>query len=289
MLVGLAIAAGCGSAGAARLYPQKSAPVLIAAGDIASCSSKGDEAVARVVARLSGIVAVLGDAVYEVGSREEFQKCYAPTWGRFRARTRPAPGNHEYKTPNAAGYFGYFGRVAGRPGQGWYSYRLGSWHVVVLNSNCAAVGGCDASSPQGRWLRSDLRVHRAVCTLAYWHHPRFSSGTEHGSDQRVAPFWQLLYRAGADVVLSGHEHNYERFAPQSPAGRLDRRRGIRQFVVGTGGKSHYPLGPPIANSKVRNDVTFGVLRLDLRRRGYAWKFIPADPGGFTDSGSAACR
>jgi hypothetical protein len=288
LLVALGVA-GCGGSEARVLHPRKTAPVILAAGDIASCASQGDEATARLVARLPGTVAALGDQAYEEGSSDEFDDCYAPSWGRFAERTRPAPGNHDYNTPNAAGYFDYFGGLAGDASKGWYSYGLGAWHIVVLNSNCSYVGGCDARSPQVRWLRSDLRAHRAFCTLAYWHHPRFSSGTEHGSDHRVARFWRMLYSAGADVVLSAHEHNYERFAPQTADGKLDLRRGIREFVVGTGGKSHYPLGSPIANSEVRNDDTFGVLRLDLQRHSYTWKFVPAKPGGFTDSGSSACH
>lgn len=289
VLVVALVLAGCGANGKQTLRPRPTLPVLLAAGDIASCDSAGDEATARVVARLPGTVAALGDGAYEEGSSDDFQSCYAPSWGRFDDRTRPAPGNHDYKTPNAAGYFDYFDGLAGDPRKGWYSYGLGAWHIVVLNSNCAHVGGCDARSPQVRWLRSDLRAHRAFCTLAYWHHPRFSSGTEHGSDRRVAQLWQVLYSAGADVVLGAHEHNYERFAPQTADGKLDLQGGIREFVVGTGGTSHYPLGAPLANSEVRNDDTFGVLRLDLQRRSYIWKFMPAEPDGFSDAGSSTCH
>ncbi len=165
------------------------------------------------------------------------------------------------------------------PKSGWYSYALGAWHVVVLNSNCAKVGGCERGSPQWRWLRADLAAHRNRCTLAYWHHPRFSSGV-HGSDVTYAPFWSLLARAKADVVLQGHDHDYERFAPLN---------GIRSFVVGTGGKSHYPTLWPRSGSIVRNSSTFGVLRLTLRPTGYAWKFVPVPGGAFTDAGTASCR
>ena len=266
----------------------RAAPVLLAAGDIASCGSRGDEITARLVAARPGTVATLGDNVYEAGTAEEFRRCYAPSWGRFKRRTRPSLGNHEYGTPGAAGYFGYFGAAAGPRRRGYYSYDLGSWHVVVLNSNCAQAGGCSVRSPQGRWLRADLTRHRRVCTLAYWHHPRFSSGL-HGSDPTVAPFWQLLYRAGADVVVSAHDHSYERFAPQTPAGRLDRRRGLRQFVVGTGGRSHYVIGPGIANSQARSSGVFGVLQLTLRAERYDWRFI-AEPGKpFRDAGSTRCH
>ena len=264
------------------------APVLLAAGDIASCDSRGDEITARLVAPRRGTVATLGDNVYEAGTPEDFRRCYAPSWGRFKRRTRPSLGNHEYGTRGAAGYFGYFGAAAGPRRRGYYSYDLGLWHVVVLNSNCTQAGGCGVSSPQGRWLRADLARHRRACTLAYWHHPRFSSGL-HGSDATVAPFWQLLYRAGADVVLSAHDHSYERFAPQTPAGRLDRRRGLRQFVVGTGGRSHYVIGPGIANSQARSSGVFGVLRLTLRAGRYDWRFVPEPGKAFGDAGSARCH
>ena len=285
------VSAGRGAKGwPTTLHPRKTVPVILAAGDIASCDSNGDEATARLIQRLPGTVAALGDEAYDDGSSDNFTTCYAPSWGRFEARTRPTPGNHDYQTAGAAGYFGYFGGLAGPSGKGWYSYRLGTWHIVVLNSNCSDVGGCGAGSPQARWLRSDLEANRALCTLAYWHHPRFSSGTEHGSDKEMAPIWRLLYKAGADVVLNGHEHNYERFAPQTPSAKLDLAHGIREFVVGTGGKSHYEdFGTPIANSQVRNGDTFGVLRLALERRGYSWTFMPAEPGGFTDSGLSMCH
>src|SRR5262245_49095231 len=282
--------AGWGAKETKLAQPRKTVPVILAAGDIAACDSNGDEATARLVGRLRGIVAALGDEAYEDGSSDDFKNCCGPSWGRFEARTRPAPGNHEYDTAAAAGYFGYFNGLAGPPGKGWYSYRLGVWHITVLNSNCSAIGGCDAGSPQWRWLRSDLKAHRALCTLAYWHHPRFSSGTTHGSDVEMAPIWRLLYNARAEVVLNGHEHNYERFAPQTPAGTRDPGHGIREFVVGTGGKSHYQdFATPIANSQVRNDDTFGVLQLALKPGGYSWKFIPAENGRFSDSGSSTCH
>ena len=263
--------------------------IILAAGDIAACDSNGDEATAQLVARRPGTVLALGDEAYDDGSAEQFSGCYSPSWGRFKTRTRPAPGNHEYHSGAAAGYFGYFGAAAGPRGGGYYSFDLGGWHIISLNSNCSDIGGCDTGSPQERWLRADLVRHRARCTLAYWHHPRFSSGTKHGNDDAMQPIWQALYTGGADVVLSGHEHNYERFAPQTASGKLDRARGIREFVVGTGGKSHYQLGKPIANSEVRNDNTFGILELRLRRSGYSWKFIPIAGGQFTDSGSASCH
>ena len=275
------------ASGASAVQAPNRTAVLLAAGDIASCQSSGDEATARLVAARRGVVAALGDNVYQGGTADEYARCYAPTWGRFKARTRPAPGNHEYVTPGAAGYFAYFGRRAGATDKGYYSYDLGAWHVVVLNSNCGDVGGCETDSPQGRWLRADLASHRRACTLAYWHHPRFSSSL-HGSDVRFESFWQLLYAAHADVVLTGHDHDYERFAPQTPAGRLDPRRGIVEFVVGTGGKSHYLIGRPVANSRAHNDDTFGILQLTLRARGYSWKFVPVAGRRFTDAGAARC-
>lgn len=260
----------------------------MAAGDIASCSSSGDEATAALLSSIKGTVATLGDNVYDSGSPVEFASCYAPSWGRQKARTRPSPGNHDYRTPGAAGYFGYFGAAAGNRAKGYYSYSLGAWHVIALNSNCEAVGGCEAGSAQEQWLRADLRAHRRKCTLAYWHHPRFSSGA-HGSDPMTQPLWQALYDAGADVILDGHDHDYERFAPQTPAGVLDRSRGIREFVVGTGGRSHRAPGAPVANSQALNGDTYGVLKLTLAAKSYRWQFVPVAGGTFRDSGSAACH
>ncbi len=264
-------------------------PVLLAAGDIASCDSSGDEATAALLDGFAGTVLTLGDTVYQAGTAEEFADCYDPSWGRHKARTRPAVGDHEYNTPGATGYYDYFGAAAGEPGEGYYSYDLGTWHVIALNSNCAEVGGCGPGSPQGRWLRADLAAHPATCTLAVIHHPRFSSGTEHGGNEAVRPLWQALYEAGADVVLSGNEHNYERFAPQDPDGTRDDARGIRQFVVGTGGIGFYELGPAIANSEARNDDALGVLALTLRPGGYDWRFVPVAGQDFSDAGSAACN
>ena len=265
-------------------------PVVFAAGDIAHCASGGDESTARLLASTRGTVLTLGDNAYRDGTSEEFADCYDPSWGRYKHRTKPSPGNHDYQSEGAAGYFGYFGEAAGKPSRGYYSYDLGSWHVVSLNSNCEEVGGCDTSSPQARWLEADLSGNADKrCTLAYWHHPLFSSGEEHGSTPEVKPLWETLYEAGADVVLSGHEHNYERFAPQDPDGVADPERGIREFVVGTGGVSHYPILDPIANSKVHNDDTYGVLKLTLRSEGYDWRFVPVEGARFTDFGSARCH
>jgi len=248
--------------------------VLVAAGDIAGCDTPGDEATAEVVAGLPGTVATLGDSVYEHGTAAEFAGCYDPTWGRFKDRTHPAPGNHDYGTGKATAYLAYFGVPR------WYSYDLGSWHVVSLDSNCASVGGCGPGSAEEAWLRADLASHRsAPCTLAYWHHPRWSSGL-HGSSTLVDGLWRALAGAGADVVLSGHDHDYERFAP------ID---GVREFVVGTGGRSLYPLGAALPGSEVRQDSAFGVLVLTLHPGGYDWRFAAAAGPGFSDRGSAPCH
>ncbi len=272
--------------------------VLIAAGDIASCLSSGGEATAQLVAAtlapaasagVSGTVATLGDNVYERSSGEEFATCFTPSWGAFKDRIRPAPGNHEYLTPGAQGYFDYFGAAAGTLGQGYYSYDLGAWHIVALNSQCWDVGGCGAASPQSQWLKADLAAHPAPCTLAYWHVPRFSSGF-HGDSTLVQAFWDELYAAGADVVLNGHDHDYERFAPQDPQGKADPARGIREFVVGTGGRSHYPFpAGPHPNTEARNASTYGVLKLTLHSSGYDWEFVPVAGQTFTDSGSGTCH
>jgi len=263
--------------------------VVVGAGDIASCLNPGAEATAKLLDGVPGTVFTLGDNVYEFGTDLEFAACYDPTWGRHKSRTKPAPGNHDYLTPSASGYFGYFGPAAGDPTKGYYSYDLGTWHIIVLNSNCAEVGGCGVGSPQEQWLRADLAAHPTPCTLAYWHHPRFSSG-RHGSDATYQPFWQALHDHNADVVLSGHDHDYERFAPQDPRGVLDPARGIREFVVGTGGASHHPFpGPAVPNSEVRSDHTFGVLKLILHAAGYEWLFVPEAGKRFTDSGRGVCR
>jgi acid phosphatase type 7 len=277
-----------GAIAAAAVLASPASGTLVAAGDVASCDSDGDERTAALVARIPGTVAVLGDSVYQLGTPQEFAACYAPSWGRFKRRTRPAVGNHEYGTPGAAGYFGYFGSRAGHPDRGYYAFRLASWRVIVLNSNCRRVGGCGPGSPQLRWLRAELAAHPSACTVAYWHHPRFSSGL-HGNDVTVAPFWQALYAAGADVVLAGHDHHYERLGPLSPAGRVDRARGLRQFVVGTGGRSNYPTVRRAPASEVREWRTFGVLRLTLHDGRYDWRFVPVAGGRFTDSGTGRCH
>ena len=270
--------------------PPPSDVVMVGAGDIASCSSSGDEATANLLDNIAGTVYTLGDNVYENGTATEYTNCYAPSWGRHKARTTPTPGNHEYNTPDATGYYGYFGAAAGDPAKGYYSYDLGDWHVVVLNSNssCTTIS-CAAGSPQEQWLRADLAATTKACTLAYWHHPRFNSGASHGNNTDVAPLWNALYDFNADVILNGHEHVYERFAPQTPAGVADATRGIRQFTVGTGGRSHYTFGTIQPNSEVREGNTYGVLKLTLRATGYDWQFVPVSGSTFTDSGTGSCH
>ncbi|MDQ5822506.1 MAG: metallophosphoesterase [Actinomycetota bacterium] len=287
-MLGLAFAVAALALGGQPATAPQPTRTLIAVGDVGACNSAADEETAKLVATLPGTIALLGDIAYEHGTDDEFARCYDPSWGRFKSRTRPAPGNHEYVTPGAAGYFRYFGPRAGPDSRGYYSYNLGAWHVVALNSNCSQAGGCAAGSAQERWLRADLRRSRAKCTLAYWHHPRFSSGL-HGDDATVAPLWQALYDDRAELVLSGHDHDYERFMPQNANGVLDRNRGIRQIVVGTGGRSLYPILAGRPNSWIRNDRTYGVLRLTLAPGRYSFRFLPVLGGTFTDRGSVRCR
>jgi acid phosphatase type 7 len=266
---------------------QAASVVMVGAGDIAHCSTTTDEATAKLLDGISGTVFTLGDNAYNSGTSAEFANCYNPTWGRHKARTKPSVGNHEYLTSGASGYFGYFGAAAGDPKKGYYSYDRGDWHVIVLNSNCSQVP-CAAGSAQDTWLRADLANHPNKCTLAYFHAPLYSSG-QHGNSTSVRPFWEALYKANADVVLSGHEHDYERFAPQNPYGAFDSARGIREFVVGTGGTYLRPFGTIKPNSVSRNATTHGVLKLTLNSSGYAWKFVPVAGKTFTDSGTASCH
>jgi hypothetical protein len=276
-------------------------PVIGAAGDIAcsptstSTANSCHQANTAALLGQSPLAGVLplGDDQYEDGTLSAFQGSYDPTWGRYKGITYPTPGNHEYNTAGAAGYFDYFNGagvadgIAGPRSQGYYSYDIGTWHLISLNSNCTKVS-CAAGSPQEQWLRADLAAHPAACTLAYWHHPRFSSGS-HGDTTLVQPLWQALYDANADVVLSGHDHLYERFAPQTPTGVADPVRGIREFLVGTGGRSHYSFGTPEPNSEVRNSATFGILKLTLHAGSYDWAFVPEAGKTFTDFGSASCH
>jgi acid phosphatase type 7 len=283
----------CYAVGAAKSLPAMAAneqtAVLVGAGDIADCSDlSGAEATANLLEKIPGTVIAVGDLAYPNGTKENFA-CYNKTWGRVKSRTRPAAGNHEFHSSGATPYFDYFGSAAGDPKDGYYSYELGAWHIIVLNSECKQVGGCEAGSRQEKWLRADLAAHPAACTLAYWHKPLFSSGGTHGNDLDLKPFWQALYDANADVVIAGHDHDYERFAPQNPDGVADAKRGIREFVVGTGGKNQRRFGAAKPNSEVRNSDAFGVLKLTLRPNGYDWQFIPVAGKSFTDSGTGSCH
>ena len=262
--------------------------VLLAAGDIADCGSSGDEATAKLLGSNGGTIATMGDNVYNDGTAAQFRDCFDPTWGQYKSRIKPSPGNHDYHTSGASGYYGYFGAAAGDPKKGYYSYDLGNWHIVALNSNCGNIGGCGATSPQGQWLQSDLNAHTNSCTLAYWHHPLFSSGN-HGSSSATRDLWNILYQEGAEVVLMGHDHHYERFAPQSASAASDSSFGIRGFIVGTGGRGLYNVGSAIKNSEVRYNGGWGILKLTLGNGSYSWQFLSVAGKTFTDSGTGKCH
>ena len=288
-----ALAGGIGVAGCAEgdesthpLAPSRAAAataVLVGAGDIAGCSSSyKDEATALLLDRIAGTVFTLGDNAYPDGSSSDFNGCYRPSWGRHLARTRPAVGNHEYHSSGAGPYFSYFGSRAGPAGRGYYSYNLGSWHIVVLNSE-------RSHSAQETWLRSDLAANPRRCTLAYWHKPLFTSSSVHSPTTAMRPLFTILYNAGAEVVLSGHNHQYERFFPQTPTGQANGSRGIRQFVVGTGGASPYGFRSPAPNSERRYNGGHGVLKLTLRDASYSWQFVSVAGKSFTDAGTTSCH
>lgn len=277
-------------------------PVIAAAGDIACDPGDSNynqgrgtphacrmaETAELIAARRPTAVLTLGDNQYEDGALAKYQASYEGSWGRFKTITRPAVGNHDYGTRGAAGYFAYFGAAAGDPAKGYYSFDLGGWHLLAINSNCRAIGGCGPGSPQERWLRDDLAANaRKTCTLAFWHHPRFSSGP-HGADATMDAIFRALYESGADVVLSAHDHDYERFMPVNADGQPDPTRGVRQFVAGTGGRSHYPFIRFHLASETRNADTFGVLMLTLRATSYDWDFVPERGKTFSDRGSASC-
>jgi hypothetical protein len=247
----------------------------------------------------AGLAAVLdlGDNQYYCGGYQAFLQAYDPSWGRVKSITHPAVGNHEYLTnggtgctisnEGAAGYYKYFGAAAGTAGKGFYSFDIGSWHIIALNSNCVDVGGCSSTSAQYKWLQADLAAHLNLCTLAYWHMPLFSSGGRASGNSE--PFWQLLYKNNADLILNGHDHIYERFAPQNPSGVMDLARGIREFVVGTGGADHTSIASIAANSEVRDTATYGVLKLTLHASSFDWQFVPEAGEIFADSGTGPCH
>ena len=298
VLTGCAPAAGptaAGPAPAPATAASSAVYTLVAAGDIAcgpdievtdrQCQQ---EATAQLVEGLNpdGVL-VLGDTAYETVTVDSL-KSYDASWGRFLDRTHAVVGNHEYYGQGPDAYWDYFGDRAGERGSGWYSFDLGSWHVVVLNSECEEVD-CSPDGDQGRWLADDLAASSARCTVAAFHRPRFSSGEEYGDDESVSPLWQVLQDAGVDVVLNGHEHSYERFAPQRDSGRATAEEGMAEFVVGTGGRDLRGFDEAKPNSEVRWNDSFGVLALTLRADGYDWRFhgTPGTPD--VDSGSASCR
>jgi acid phosphatase type 7 len=267
---------------------------LVGAGDISWCGNlTGAEATAKLIDKIPGTVFAAGDLAYDKGSYEEFENCYQPTWGRFRDRTKPTPGNHEYSGSVASGYFRYWGEQAGDPEKGYYSFELGPWHIIALNTNCdvKVLGGCGEDSPEEVWLKQDLAAHPKACIIAFGHHALFSSGfsSKHARHGELRAFWEDLYAAHTDLVLAGHEHSYERFAPQDPEGHADAEHGIRQITVGTGGRSHTLLGFAMPNSEVRNADTFGVLKLTLSPTKYKWEFVPEARGQFHDSGEGNCH
>ncbi|HEV2492094.1 MAG TPA: metallophosphoesterase [Terriglobia bacterium] len=277
----------------ADLMAQTQDVVLVGAGDIGQCGPGALSkplATAALIDPIAGMVFVSGDMGYPNGLESDFEKCYAPTWGRFRSRSIPAPGHHEYIDPNGMGYYNYWGPTAGDPTKGYYSLNYGAWHIIVLNSECSDIhlGGCTATSPQGQWLQADLAANPVTCTLAIWHRTLYTS-TANLATSAVQPFWQMLYSAGADLVINGHAHNYERFAPQDPNGNLDTAKGLREFIVGTGGGDLMSFTTVANNSQVRNSNTFGVLKLTLHATSYDWQFLPIAGQTFTDSGTQACH
>ncbi|MEN8160426.1 MAG: Ig-like domain-containing protein, partial [Myxococcota bacterium] len=260
---------------------------LVAAGDIGTCTETGDEGTGALVETLAGTILGLGDYADPAGATADFDTCFDSAWGRHRARMQPVPGDVEYQQAGATPYFTYFGSAAGDPTKGYYSFDVGDWHIVALNSRCDEIGGCQDTSPMGLWLDADLLANEKACMLAYLHDPRFSSG-EAGVDDTVFGLWQMLYDYGVDVILQGDDQAYERFARMGPTGVAEPLRGIRSFVVGTGGQGFQAAAESEPNSEVRDETTFGVLQLTLAPTSYSWEFLGAGPGSFTDSGSEDC-
>lgn len=277
--------------------------IFVGAGDIATCPGTGDEAVATVLDGIAGTVYTTGDNVYPDGTAGQFTTCYEPSWGRHKARTRPSPGNHDYNTTGATGYYGYFGANAGPSGQGYYSYDIGAWHAVSLNSNCSRIGGCGATSAQATWLQADLAANPSVCTIAYWHHPILTIGPHNNDEEGILALWQILYDNDVDVVLVGHDHNYQRYATLNrDHNGVDAQNGIRYFVVGTGGNGLTSASSSRANATPGIEVwaddpndgdghsaSLGVLKLSLYEEAYEFEFVPVAGGTFTDSGSGTCH
>jgi hypothetical protein len=272
---------------------------VVAAGDIGDCSIDAHHQTAALVDRIKpDAVLAIGDLAYSNGSLDDYLDCYGSSWGKFRSITRAAVGNHEYHTPHAGPFYAYFCGSTGEPYEGWYSFALGRWHVVVLNSNCGddldvqsgvktEFGGCGVGSPQARWLERDLEEHPSKCTLAMWHHPRYTSGV-HRDAVYMSDLWRILDRHGADLILSGHVHNYERFAPLDADGNPHPTGRMRQIAVGTGGRVLTGFAAIEAGSEVHDESSHGVLHLTLREDGYTWDFVPVDGDAFTDHGEALC-
>jgi 3',5'-cyclic AMP phosphodiesterase CpdA len=267
--------------------PDNVPDLVYAAGDLADCPD-ALPVVVELARTVRGPILALGDIVHPGGTPGEYAKCFDPVWGDLKDRLRPVPGNHDYETLGAARYYAYFGAAAGDPTQGYYSFDVGWWHVVAINSICSAVGGCRAGSPQMEWLMADLASNPSRCTLAYWHHPRYTSGNG-ASPRRTGYLWQVLYRHGVDVVLNGHDHHYERFAAMDPNGERDPERGIRQFVVGTGGANLTRREGDAPHSQLRTRDFHGLLELTLYRARYEWRFLAAPSGEVIDAGSGTCH
>lgn len=267
-------------------FPSTPSEVFVGAGDIAYCNWDGDDRTAALLDEIEGAVFTIGDNSQNEGTAQQFRDCYDHSWGRHKWRTRPAIGNHERLSENAAGYFDYFGAAAGPWGRGYYSYEVGAWRIIALDSNCEHVGGCHAGSEQERWLRAQLAANPAPCTLAIWHHPLFNSG-DVGEHPQVRDLWIALEDAGADIVLNGHDHHYERFARQDAYGRRS-QTGIRQFIVGTGGAYFHGVGVASPNSEVFRSGSLGLLKLDLRPNSYAWEFMSTPGDLFSDRGWDVC-
>ncbi len=288
MALAVLVACGVAALAAGPGVGQTATVTLVGAGDIASCSQNSDSATAKLLGNIPGTVFTLGDNVYPSGTITQFANCYDPTWGRHKARTKPTLGNHDYNTNGSSAYFNYFGARAGARGKGYYSYDRGAWHIVALNSNCDKVGGCGIDSPQGRWLRNDLANNPSRRTLAYFHDPLYASGTGSNAPE-VKPFWNTLYNRGGEIILAGNAHRYERYAKITPGGARS-AKGIRQFIVGTGGEPGGDYnGPDHPEMQVMKRNTPGVLKLNLHADSYAWKFVPVAGKTFTDSGTDPCH
>lgn len=275
----------------AVITPEPLPAVLVGGGDISVCGQAGDTHTAALIEALlnrntEAVVFTAGDNAQSMGQPLEYSVCFEETWGRFKDRIRPSPGNHDWFTEQGGPYFAYFGEAAGPSGLGYYSYDLGDWHIVSLNSNCGE--DCGADSAQAAWLRADLEASDKSCTLLYWHHPLWSSGTV-PIDPAAEALWRIASQYGAEVVVNGHDHMYERMAPLGPTGLPEPETGIRLFIAGTGGAWHFEEGQPYLASQARAAGVHGVLLFFLYSNRYDWHFIPVDGSDFVDSGSGTCH